>query len=130
MDGVVRALLVGGGGFIGANCRYWAGVWLEGKAGSGFPWTTLLINVLGSLAIGLFLGAFGALNWQPNWRLFVAVGILGGFTTFSAFSWETVQLLQSREFVKAAAYVGASVVLSVAAAWVGLQATTNLVSRH
>src|SRR5579862_8529567 len=93
MDTVVKTLLVGGGGFIGANLRYWVGGWIQNRLGATFPWHTLIINVSGSIVIGLLLGLVVALDWNPNWRLFGAIGILGGYTTYSSFAYEAVALL-------------------------------------
>ena len=89
--------------------------------GSGFPYGTLLINVVGSLAMGLLAGLF-ALKFDPgqSWRLFLTTGILGGFTTFSTFSLEAVVLYERGELVSMAAYVIASVMLSIGGLFAGL----------
>ncbi|MBA3611275.1 MAG: fluoride efflux transporter CrcB, partial [Rubrobacter sp.] len=86
-------LMVAVGGAIGAGGRYLLGGWLQAQLGPGFPWGTFVINVLGSLAIGLVLGISGRGGLSPGASLFLATGVLGGFTTFSAFSYETLQLL-------------------------------------
>ncbi len=85
-------LLVLGGG-IGAGGRYSLGGWLHGQLGSGFPWGTFAVNALGSLMIGLVFGLAQAKSISPGTTMFLAVGVLGGFTTFSAFSYETMRLL-------------------------------------
>ena len=89
--------------------------------GSGFPYGTLLINVVGSLAMGLLASLF-ALKFDPgqSWRLFLTTGILGGFTTFSTFSLEAVVLYERGELVSMAAYVIASVMLSIGGLFAGL----------
>jgi len=90
--------------------------------GPRFPWGTLLINVLGSLVIGLVAGF--TLNAErialhPDLRIFLMVGICGGFTTFSAFSLQTLELLQSGDIAPAFGYIAGSVVLCLAAVWGG-----------
>jgi CrcB protein len=117
---LTTVLLVGGGGFIGANLRYWLGGWVQDRAGVHFPWQTLAINVSGSLLIGLFLGLMAGTNWSPNWRLFIAIGVLGGYTTYSSFAWESLSLLQEGQTGRATMYVVGTALGSVMAAWVGL----------
>lgn len=114
---VERYLLVMLGGAIGAMLRYGLGAWVQGLLGPGFPWSTFLINITGSLLIGLVLrlSLEGALS--PEWRLFLAVGVLGGYTTFSTFSWETLTLVQQGEWLKAFLYVAGSVVLGFVLVW-------------
>lgn len=115
-------LLVAAGGALGSVARYGAGV-LVGKAwGATFPLATLMINIAGSLAMGLFIGYLARTtpNWQADARLFVAVGILGGFTTFSSFSLDTIAMLERGEVVQAGLYVVASVAVGIAALYGGL----------
>lgn len=88
-------------------------------AGGGFPWATLFINVLGSLALGVVLRALPDSSAAPAMRALLAVGFCGAFTTFSTFGHETVLLLQKGGYAPAAAYVAASVVASVFAVFVG-----------
>jgi len=116
-------LLVMLGGAIGAGARHLAGVaglrWL----GPGFPWATLFVNLLGSLLMGLLAGWLVQKGGGEQTRLFLAVGILGGFTTFSAFSLETFLMLQRGETASAAAYVAASVIGGVFLLFAGLWLT-------
>ena len=115
-------LLVGIGGAIGSIARYLSGV-LVGRAWpTTFPLATMLVNIGGSLIMGLFIGWLARTTpaWQADARLFVAVGVLGGFTTLSSFSLDTVVLLERGEIGQAALYVGGSVIVSVAALFVGL----------
>ena len=114
-------LIVFIGGGIGAAVRHGvnlvAGRWL----GLGFPYGTLFINVVGSLAMGLIAEYFALKAGLPqSWRLFLTTGILGGFTTFSAFSLETALLYERGEVAAAAIYAVASVVLAVGALFAGL----------
>lgn len=109
-------LAVAFGGALGSVARYLAGIGVGKMFGSGFPWGTLIINIVGSFLIGLFVECF-ALRWnlsQPM-RVFLTVGICGGFTTFSTFSLESALLMQRGDLVPAAAYVAGSVVLSIIA---------------
>jgi CrcB protein len=120
---MTRFLLVAIGGALGSMARY--GVGLAAARlfpGGTWPWGTLTVNVVGGLAMGLLVGGLGlrAGAGQETLRLFAAVGVLGGFTTFSAFSLETVLMIERRDYGLAAAYVGLSVVLAVAALMVGL----------
>jgi len=117
MSNMERYLLVMLGGAIGAALRYGLGAWVQGLAGPEFPWGTFLINLTGSFLIGLVLrfSLEGALS--PEWRLFLAVGVLGGYTTFSTFSWETLTLVQQEEWLKAFSYVVGSVVLGFVLVW-------------
>jgi len=91
----MQYLWIGLGGFVGANARYLVQQWAANRWGAGFPYGTMLANVSGSFIIAFFLTlATGRLPVSPELRLFVAVGFLGGFTTFSSFSLETFQLLE------------------------------------
>lgn len=81
------------GGAIGAGGRYLLGGWLMAVPGPGFPWGTFAVNVLGSLAIGVVFGLSQQGMLSSGASLFLAVGVLGGFTTFSSFSYETLRLL-------------------------------------
>lgn len=87
--------LIGVGGFLGANARYWLGLWAARRWGITFPYGTLLINVSGSFLLGFFLTlTTERLLVHPNWRLLVAIGFLGAYTTFSTFTYESVALLR------------------------------------
>ena len=114
-----RYLLVVVGGAIGSLLRYLVGAWVQGLLGPAFPWSTLFVNALGSLLIGAVvrLSLEGALSGEA--RLFLAMGVLGGFTTFSTFSYETLILLQDGEALKALAYVLANLFLGLFLAYLG-----------
>lgn len=113
-------LLVAAGGALGAVARQVIGAWMQGRVPAGFPWGTLLVNTAGSLLLGGFLSAWERMAWSPDVRALVAVGFLGAFTTFSTFSFETLALAQRGEWVRAAAYVLASVTLGLLGVAVGL----------
>ena len=105
------------GGAAGSVARYSVGVWAARLFGASLPWGTLIVNVLGGLAMGALAARLGPA--QETLRLALGVGVLGGFTTFSAFSLETVRLIEQGP-ATAALYVAASLILSVGACWAGL----------
>jgi CrcB protein len=110
------------GGAIGSVARYLVGIGSGKLFGLDFPWGTLIINVTGSLLIGVFVESF-ALKWNPSQavRVFLTVGICGGYTTFSTFSLDSYLLMVRGQYVPAAAYMIGSVVLSIAGLFAGLQ---------
>ncbi len=114
-------LIVFLGGGIGAALRHGVNLFAARLLGAGFPYGTLIINVVGSLAMGLIAEYFALKSGMPQrWRLFLTTGILGGFTTFSAFSLEAALLYERGELIGAAIYVVASVVLAIGALFAGL----------
>ena len=113
-------VFVGAG--LGANARYWLGGWVAEKYGVTFPWGTLCVNVIGSILIGLFMQIALREAWAEEWRLLVAIGLLGGFTTFSSFSYETLRLVQTGSFGLAAWNAAASLALCLVGCWIGLAA--------
>jgi len=119
----VTYLAISVGSVLGANARYLVGGWVTDRFGTSFPIGTLLVNVTGSFAIGLFLTLIGerlvVADW---WRPLVAIGFLGSYTTFSTFSFETLALAQSGSWGLA----GLNVVGSVAGCLVGVYAGTVL----
>jgi len=120
-----RSLLISAGAVLGANARYWVGVLFARVDVTGIPWWTLLINVSGSLVLGVFLGFAARRVPDPGWTFVVAVGFCGAYTTFSTFSYEVFTMLQAHAVGQAVGYVAASVGLSlgaVALGWVGGQA--------
>ena len=114
------AILAGGG--IGSVIRYIVTVGVTQRFGPGFPWATLLINVTGSLIIGIVfeMSQTRAIGMPPVWRLFLMTGILGGYTTFSTFSLDMVLLAGERAAGLALLYAVASVVLGLVAASAGV----------
>ena len=79
------ALLIGLGGFVGANLRYWLGGWIAQKIGVLFPIETMLINLSGSFLLGLFMTLALHFPWSPEWRQLIAIGFIGSFTTYSTY---------------------------------------------
>lgn len=120
-------IFVGAG--IGGVARYAVGSWVHASAGAGFPWGTLLINVTGSFLLMVAYGVLEGTAAAPEWRAFLGIGVLGGFTTFSAFTYETVRLMQDGEWERAVVYVLASVLLSVGAAIAGFGVASMLFRR-
>ena len=120
---MTRLLLVALGGAIGATARYGLGVAVARLApNAAWPWGTFAVNAIGGLLMGLLAGwlALRAGANREAVQLFAAVGVLGGFTTFSAFSLETVLMIERRDYAMAGGYALASVLLSVAALFAGL----------
>ena len=117
-------LLVGLGGFAGATARYLLGGWiLHRTATASFPWSTFAVNVIGCLFIGALSAAAERSDLiGPGARLFLFTGLLGGFTTFSAFGFETFFLLRRGEWLIAALYAASSAAVCVSAVWAGFRA--------
>lgn len=115
-------ILVALGGALGSMARYGTGVLVGAVWKSAFPLGTMLINIIGSAAMGLFVGYLARTTpaWQADGRLFVAVGILGGFTTFSSFSLDAISMLERGDIWQAGAYVLVSVLVGIAALYCGL----------
>lgn len=113
---MINYLLIGAGGFIGAISRYVIGLWIGQRWGSSFPLGTFVINVTGSFLIGLLMTLLTErYMFNPQWRLFLVVGFLGAYTTFSTFEYETGSLVKDGEFLIAALNVVISVFLGFAA---------------
>lgn len=124
---MVYSLAVAAGGALGAVSRYWLMLWVSAQGGLRFPWSTLLVNVLGSCAIGvLYVLISERMVLTEQWRALLVVGYLGAFTTFSTFSLDALLLLQEGRVLPALAYVGTSVLLCLAGAWLGMILTRAL----
>lgn len=113
--------LVALGGAAGSVCRYLVGLWSIRHFGPTFPWGTLIVNILGSFAIGLLIEMVARrFNASGEMRVLLVTGFLGGFTTFSTFSLDVVALFEKGATMTAAGYLLASVVLPLAAVFAGL----------
>jgi|SRR5215217_928749 len=123
-----KLLLVAAGGAVGAVARYWVGVQAGRAFGTGWPYGTLAVNVVGGLLMGALIGVLAARGGadQERWRLLLGVGVLGGFTTFSAFSLEVALMIERRALASAFGYSILSVTLSVAALFAGLMLARKL----
>ena len=118
---MLGVLLVAVGGGIGSATRYLVGGWFASRFGPAFPYGTFVINVTGSFIIGFFLAfAQERVALSPYWRLFFAVGFVGGYTTFSTFEYESVRLLQDGEMLLGAVYLLGSVLTGGLAAIGGI----------
>jgi len=120
-------LLVGTGSFIGGIFRYLIAQVVHAKFLSTFPLGTLIVNIIGCFFIGFVFGLTDKFNLNQELRLFLAVGLLGGFTTFSAFSGETFCLFRDGQFWYATAYILTSVFLGLAATYIG-NLTTKIIA--
>ena len=118
---MIAALAVAAGGALGAMARYGVGVATTKMWGQNFPYGTLGLNILGCFVMGLLIGLFAMKDpVDPTLKLFLTTGVLGGFTTFSAFSLETIMLYERKPLL-AFVYVAASVIFSILACWIGLR---------
>lgn len=114
-------LLAALGGAIGAAGRFVTGAVMLKLMGPGWPWGTYTVNIVGSLAMGLVIGWFAHKGGAGgSAQIFLATGILGGFTTFSAFSLETARMIETKAYTNAALYAGSSVILGVLMVFAGL----------
>lgn len=113
------ALVFLGSGF-GGSTRYWLGTFISNKAGPAFPWGTFAINVTGSFLIGVVMGYLLNTQASQSWRFLLVVGFLGGYTTFSSFSYETASLVREGSYAYAAGYVLGSVLLGLLFTLLGL----------
>ena len=119
---MLNYFLVGLGSAIGGIARYWASGFIANRYGETFPWGTLLVNVSGSFAIGLFstlTAPEGRWLVGPSGRNFFMAGICGGYTTFSSFSLQTLSLAQEEQWLYAAGNAGLTVILCLVAVWLG-----------
>ena len=113
-DILKNIFMVSCGSFIGGAARYLVSITMK-DAGKGFPWGTLIVNLIGCLALGLLWGFFSRnATENSSWALFMTVGICGGFTTFSTFSKEALMMLQAGNFINLLAYVAISVIAGIA----------------
>ena len=109
-------LLVALGGAIGSVCRYL----LSGMNAASWPWGTFVVNILGSLIIGLLVGLISKGVFSPEMKLLLVTGFCGGFTTFSTFANESFGMMKAGDVLMTAIYIGASIVVGILAVWGGL----------
>lgn len=116
------ALVIFIGAGIGGVARYTIGGWVQGAAGSGFPWGTLVVNVTGSLLLAFSYALMEGTGTHAVWRAFLGIGLLGGYTTFSTFGYETLRLMQDGQWTRAVVYILASIGISLLGVAVGFRA--------
>jgi CrcB protein len=120
---LIKYLMVGLGGFLGAVARFWLGAYIGNKMGTRFPYGTCVINITGSFVIGMFLTVLTErTHWSPNWRYLVPIGFIGAYTTFSTFEYETLRSVQDGQMGIAFLNVALSVIVGFAAVWLGVVA--------
>jgi len=118
---LLQTMAIAGGGALGALMRFWVSNGVYAWLGRGFPYGTLVVNLLGSLAMGfLYILFLERMTVSPELRGALLIGFLGAFTTFSTFSIETMNLLEQADYWKAGANMLISVLACVAAAWLGM----------
>lgn len=117
---LAQTLAVALGAAFGGVARFWIGVGARAAWGSDLPWATFAVNLLGSFLIGLSAALIASRQLGPEWQAFIVVGVLGGFTTFSAFSFENLSLIQTGRWAEAALYVGLSCSAGIALAALGM----------
>jgi len=110
-----EALWVGLGGFVGANARYFLGVWAAARFGTTFPYGTFIINISGSFILGLIMGTLEGHVLSPVVRWSMAIGFVGAYTTFSTWTYETLRLIEAGSWLLAAANVFGSALVGMAA---------------
>jgi CrcB protein len=126
MELIQRILIIGLGGFVGANARYWVSGWAADRFGATFPWGTLIINISGSCLLGIFLGwVSNHINVDPRVRLLVATGFFGAYTTFSTYANESIAMLQAGNWIGGLWNVLGTNLLCLAGALVGLLIATR-----
>ncbi|MFI5207436.1 MAG: fluoride efflux transporter CrcB [Gemmatimonadales bacterium] len=108
------------GSAVGGGTRFLLGTFVQTRSGAVFPVGTLLINVTGSLILGFIFRYAAGSSMSPEVRAMLTTGFCGGYTTFSTFSWEAVRLIEDGDYYRAAWYIGLSVILSLAGAFVGI----------
>ena len=124
---VTRILAIAAGGAVGALLRYWTSTAVHARLGAAFPYGTLLVNVIGSLLMGfLYIWLLERATEGPAVRAFLLVGLLGAFTTFSTFSLETLNLVETGQVARALVNILASVTLCIGAAGLGILAARQL----
>jgi len=113
-------ILIGIGSFFGGSSRYVLSQLVQSKFLSTYPFGTFTVNILGCLIIGIVFGLTDRFNLSPEWRLFLATGFCGGFTTFSSFSFETMAMLRQGQFLYSLTYVATSIIFGLIAVYLGM----------
>jgi len=116
----VEYLVIGIGGFLGANTRYLVAGWAARRFGATFPYGTFIINISGSFILGFFMAFLRDRAFiHPNYRLFFAIGFLGAYTTFSTFTYESLRLLQDGSLLLGFTNILASIIIGLVGVFIG-----------
>lgn len=116
-----KYLLIALGGAMGSIARYWVGSTIGSRMGSRFPYGTLVVNLTACLIIGFSLTYLGRrIELSPAWRYLIPIGFIGAYSTFSTYEWETLSTMRSGAFALATLYAVGSLVLGLAATWLGM----------
>lgn len=122
-----RFLLIGLGGFIGANLRYWVSGLVAERLSQTFPWGTFVVNASGACLLAVFYGwSANHLIFDPRARLLVAIGLFGAYTTFSTYANETVALMQTGDWIGMAGNILGTNLVCIVGAWLGLMIGRSL----
>lgn len=116
-------------GAVGTGARYLIALWIAQRAGTAFPYATLIINTTGCFVITAFMQAALMFGWSPTLRASVAIGLIGGFTTYSSFNYETIRLVEEGAGLAALTNITATVIGGLAAGWLGLVLARELLPR-
>ena len=117
---MTKYLLVAMGGAVGSVLRYWIGGYVGDRLGGRFPYGTFVVNITGCFLIGLIVTLISEhANLNPNWRYLIPIGFIGGYTTFSAFEYETFKSMQDGKMLIASLNVGLSVAVGLVFVWLG-----------
>jgi fluoride exporter len=124
---MMKYAMVGLGGAIGSMLRFWVSSFLGERIGGRFPYGTFAVNITGSFLIGFIVTLLASrADWDPHWRYLIPIGFIGGYTTFSAFEYETLRSVQDGKVLVACLNVILSVTLGFAAVWLGTVAGRSL----
>lgn len=116
-----KYLLIAAGGALGSLTRYWVGSAIGSRLGSRFPYGTFVINLTACIIIGFSLTYLGRrVELSPAWRYLIPIGFVGAYSTFSTYEWETLSTMRSGAFGLAALYAAGSLILGLAATWLGV----------
>ena len=116
---MLKYVVVGVGGFLGAIARYMLGAYIGSRYGVRFPYGTLVINVSGSFLVGFILTLLSRTTASPYWRYLIPIGFIGAYTTFSTFEYETLRAVQDGQAITGLLNVALSVIVGFAAVWAG-----------
>jgi fluoride exporter len=122
-----KYLLIAAGGALGSIARYWVSATVSGRTGTRFPWGTFVVNITACMIIGFAITWLGHhIELSPSWKFLIPIGFIGAYSTFSTYEWELFTTLEAGEMAMAALYAVSSLVLGLAAVWVGAKLASVL----